>query len=142
MSGNQKTVVKVRYSEVDRMGLVYHVNYLEYFELARSDWVRNYWRPYKEIEDEGYCLVVLEAALNYHKPALYDDVLVIEAHPSDWGRSRLTFDYAVYRECESKPLCTGKTVHCFLNSQRKVIRLPSELVEKLEEFRIVSNPVV
>ena len=135
LSGNKKTGVKVRYSEVDRMGLVYHVNYLEYFELARSDWVRDFWRPYKEIEDEGYYLVVVEALLNYHKSALYDDNLTIEIVPSDWGHSRITFAYSIYRGDEPKPLCTGRTVHCFINKLGKVIRMPTDLYGKLELLR-------
>ena len=120
LAQHHRITVKVRYSEVDRMGLLYHVNYLEYFELARSDWVRKYYRPYREIEDEGYALVVIEAKLKYHKPAYYDDNLEVEVMPCDWGHSRLAFKYAIYRQGESEPLCTGKTCPMVLKGNWKL----------------------
>jgi acyl-CoA thioester hydrolase len=126
------TSVQVRYSEVDRMGLLYHVNYLEYFELARSDWVREFWRPYKEIEDAGYALVVTEAHLKYHRSALYDDMLRVEVVPVQWGNSRIKFEYAIYREGETEPLCTGSTSHCFIDRNGKATRMPPDLRARLE----------
>ena len=134
LEGSQTTTVRIRYSEVDRMGLLYHVNYLEYFELARSDWVRNYWKPYKEIEDSGYTLVVIEARLNYHKPAYYDDLLNIIIRPTDWGSSRITFEYTINRDDEDEPLCRGSTSHCFIDRDGKVARIPEELKEKLDSI--------
>ena len=139
LEGSQATTVRVRYSEVDRMGLLYHVNYLEYFELARSDWVRNYWKPYKEIEDGGYTLVVVEARLHYHKPAYYDDLLYIITRPTDWGSSRIRFEYSIYRDDEDKPLCSGSTSHCFIDSDGKVARIPDDLKEKLNSLDSTSN---
>jgi len=130
INGTASISVRVRYSEVDRMGLLYHVNYLEYFELARSDWMRRFWRPYKEIEDEGYSLVVLEAYIKFIHSAYYDDILKIEATISSWGHSRIKFDYTIYREGE--PLCTGSTSHCFIDRSGKATRMPDELKEKLE----------
>ncbi len=132
VNGTASISVRVRYSEVDRMGFLYHVNYLEYFEIARSDWVRRFWRPYKEIEDEGYSLVVLEAYIKFIHSAYYDDILKIEATISDWGHSRIKFNYAIYREGETDPLCTGNTSHCFIDQSGKVTRMPEELREKLE----------
>ena len=127
------TRVQVRYGEVDRMGLLYHVNYYEYFEWARSDWIRNFWRPYKEIEDEGYALVVIEGYIHYHRPAYYDDWLEIEMDVIEWGRSRISFSYDIRREGESGSLCTGSTSHCFINRDGKPIRLPDEFRELLVE---------
>ncbi|MCF7811538.1 acyl-CoA thioesterase [bacterium] len=134
ITGNHRTAVKVRYSEVDRMGLLYHVNYLEYFELARSDWVREYYRPYLEIEDEGYALVVIEVNINYIKPAFYDDNLEVEVFPCDWGHSRLAFRYAIFRKGEPEPLCTGKTSHCFTDGKGKVKRMPKGLKQRLDNL--------
>ena len=135
MNGNSSTYICVRYSEVDRMGLVYHVNYLEYFELARSDWVRDFWRPYKDIEDEGYALVVIEANITYFRSALYDDRLKIEVSPTDWGKSRIKFEYAIYRDKETEPLCIGSTSHCFIGRNGKVTRIPEQLKTKLDKLR-------
>lgn len=135
LAGNNSTSVRVRYSEVDRMGLLYHVVYLEYFELARAEWVRHFYKPYLEIENDGYALVVIEASLNYHGPAYYDDELVVETQPCDWGNSRLAFEYAIYRKGESSPLCTGRTSHCFIDKKGNVTRMPDDLRKKLEAFK-------
>ncbi|HHE46805.1 MAG TPA: acyl-CoA thioesterase [Bacteroidetes bacterium] len=125
--------LRVRYSEVDRMGLLYHVNYLEYFELARSEWIRRFWLPYKEIEDRGYALVVLEAHIRFIRPAYYDDGLTVTATISDWGRSRIKFNYNIHRAGEGELICTGSTSHCFINSKTgRVIRMPDGLKEKLD----------
>ncbi|MDP8229317.1 MAG: thioesterase family protein [Candidatus Electryoneaceae bacterium] len=129
---NKPTHVQVRYGEVDRMGLLYHVNYYEYFEWARSDWIRNFWRPYKEIEDDGYALVVIEGHIHYHSPAYYDDRLEVTMDVIDWGRSRIRFSYAICREGESEPLCTGSTSHCFIRDG-KPVRLPDEFVKLLDK---------
>ncbi len=123
--------VRVRYSEVDRMGLLYHVNYLEYFELARSEWIRRFWKPYRRIEDEGLMLVVVEAHLRFHRPAYYDELLEIEARLEDWGRSRLTFAYRIFRTGDDKPLCTGRTGHCFVTGKGELCRIPERLRELL-----------
>lgn len=127
------TSIRIRYSETDRMGLAYHVNYLEYFELARSDWFRQFWRPYREIEDEGYCLVVTEAHIHYLRPASYDDLLRIEVRPEEWGQTRITFSYTVRQENETEPICTGRTVHCFIDRNGKAIHMPAELQRRLAE---------
>ncbi len=114
------------------MGLLYHVVYLEYFELARSDWMRSFYRPYLEIEDEGYALVVIKASLKYHSPAYYDDELVVEIRPCDWGQSRLAFEYTVFRKGESSPLCTGRTSHCFIDNKGSVTRMPDDFRKRLK----------
>ncbi|MFH0764960.1 MAG: thioesterase family protein, partial [Calditrichota bacterium] len=107
----QPARLRVRYSEVDRMGMVYHVNYLEYFELARSEWIRQVWKPYREIEDAGYALVVIEVKIKFISSAKYDDELEIFAELFDVGRSRLGFTYRVMRPPLNEPLCTGSTRH-------------------------------
>jgi acyl-CoA thioester hydrolase len=128
------TKIQVRYSQVDQMGFLYHVHYYEYFEWARSDWIRNFWKPYKDIEDDGYALVVIEAHLRYHKPAYYDDTLLVEMKIVEYGNSRATFEYTVTREGEDNPLCTGQTSHCFINKKGKPTRMPKELHLRLEQL--------
>lgn len=133
LTGWHRTTIRVRYSEVDRMGLLYHVNHLEYFEVARSDWVRKFWRTYREIEDEGYCLVVLEAIIRYIQPAYYDEELVVKVKPTGWGRSRVTFAYEINRRGQREPICTGETRHCFLDRKGRVVKMPDELRKRLDE---------
>jgi acyl-CoA thioester hydrolase len=115
------------------MGLLYHVNHLEYFEVARSDWIRKFWRSYREIEDEGFCLVAIEARVRYHKPARYDELVEVHVRPVDWGRSRITFEYVILRPGETDPICTGQTRHCFVDRGGKAVRMPEELRRRLTE---------
>jgi len=131
----EPTRTRVRYSQVDRMRLLYHVVYLEFFEWARAEWARRFWKPYKELEDAGLVLVVIEAKLRYLKPAYYDDELLLYARPYDWGRSRLEFDYRIERLGEPQPICAGHTAHCFLNLQGKPVKLPDDLRELLEQAK-------
>jgi len=134
LTGWHNARIRVRYSEVDRMGLLYHVNHLEYFEVARSDWIRKFWRSYRQIEDDGYRLVALEATIRYLKPARYDEELTIRIKPADWGRSRITFAYEIRRRGERQPLCTGETKHCFTDRRGRAVRMPEELRKRLDEI--------
>jgi len=133
------TRIRVRYSEVDRMGLLYHVNHLEYFEVARSEWIRQFWRSYRDIEDEGFALVVIEATINYRRPAYYDDELLVEISELDWGRSRITFNYLIHRVGESEPVCSGRTQHCFVDRSGKVVKIPDPLRIKLDNACKISD---
>jgi len=133
------TRLRVRYSDVDRMGLLYHVNYLEFFEHARSDWIRAFWKPYKEIEDAGMALVVIEAHLHYLKSGKYDDELEVHAKLTDWGRSRFRFEYVINRVGDIEPLCTGWTAHCFIGRDGKPTKMPEELRAKLSAVSGTNN---
>lgn len=124
--------IRVRYSETDRMGIVYHVNYIEYFELARSEWIRRFWKPYREIEDEGYFLLVIEVGIQYLHPARYDDLLEVRAFPSDWGNSRVEFEYQIDGKSDGKTICTGFSRHCFADRSGKPVKMPPELKQLLQ----------
>ncbi len=135
MIGLPPTFIRVRYSDVDRTGFLYHVNYLEYFEVARSDWIRRFWRPYKEIEDAGYALVVIEARLKYLKPARYDDELEVHADLAGWGRSRIEFNYRIQLRGGDVLICTGQTTHCFIDRSGTPTGMPGELRALLDSHR-------
>lgn len=132
MTSVEPTRIRVRYSDVDRMGLLYHVNYLEYFEVGRSDWIRRLWKPYKEIEDAGFALVVIEAHLRFIRPGKYDDELELYVAPTEWGNSRIRFGYRLIRAADGDILCEGWTSHCFISSEGKPVRMPEELHRRLE----------
>lgn len=116
------------------MGLLYHVAYLEYFEVARSDWIRQIWKSYREIEDEGYALVVIEAELKYLKPAQYDQLLQVELDVPDWGRSSIVFTYAIRGKDDGELKCTGRTAHCFISTDGKPVRMPGKFQELLQKL--------
>lgn len=125
---------RIRYSDVDRMGFLYHVNYLEYFEVGRSEWIRWFWKPYIEIEDAGFALVVIEASLRFVTPGKYDDFIEVAVRATDWGRSRIVFEYAITRPADNALLCDGRTAHCFINKTGKPIKMPDGLREQFQSY--------
>jgi len=107
------TRLRVRYAETDKMGIVYHANYLVWFEVGRSDLFRELHLPYTEFEEQGLGLAVIEASCRYRKPAHYDDELVIITEVDHMSSRSARFCYHVYRE--DILLAEGKTVHAFIN---------------------------
>ncbi|HIE05025.1 MAG TPA: acyl-CoA thioesterase [Candidatus Latescibacteria bacterium] len=123
-----ETKILVRYAEVDRMDLVHSSRYLEWFEIGRTELLRAIGLPYRELEDGGVFLPVVEAHVEYIEPVRYDDRLRIVTRGSVQG-ARLRMDYEVFREGEL--VARGYTVHACLNRQRRPIRPPKELREAL-----------
>ncbi|HLB25994.1 MAG TPA: thioesterase family protein [Nitrospirota bacterium] len=122
---------RVTYHETDKMGFVYYSNYLVYFEIGRTELIRASGLAYRELEDMGYCLPVIEASCRYHKPALYDDLLVIRTRASEFKGIRLGFDYEILRE--GITLAEGKTLHAFMDAQGRPRKLDRLLKEKLDK---------
>ncbi len=129
------TDIRVRYAETDGMKVVYHGNYLTYFEEARTNLFRNIGVVYSEIEKTGVYLVVLEAHLNYRRSALYDDILHVKATLKEFPVMRMTINYEITRNNENEILITGQTVHAFINAQtNKPIRPPKEYIELIQKY--------
>lgn len=122
-----ETQIRVRYAETDAMGVVYHANYLAWFEMARIEMLDKMGIPYKSLEEEGYLLPVLDAQLAYKSPARFDDRLTIEAKITEPPRMKIAIEYAVRRD--DTLLCTGKTVHAFLTKNLLPTRPPKRFVE-------------
>lgn len=98
MKNRGEIQVRVRYSETDQMGVVYHSNYLNYLELSRVEWLRDLGFSYAELEKNGVLLPVVHAALNYRYPARYDDLLRIETWVSELGGSSIEFHSEIFNE--------------------------------------------
>ena len=90
--------IRVRYAETDRMGLLHHANYLVYFEQARTELLRTQGRTYKDIEDEGFYLVISKLEVKYKLPAHYDDVLTVRTTVTRSTPVRLEHKYEVLRD--------------------------------------------
>jgi len=118
--------VTVRYAETDMMGVVYHGNYLPWFEIGRTTLLKELGLPYRALEAEGYRLPVLEVAAKYFRPALYDDTLTILTTLSEKPILRIRLDYEVRRGDEL--LATGHTVHAFIDREGKPVRPPPSVV--------------
>jgi len=112
---SSKTHVRVRYSETDQMGIVYHANYFVWFEVGRSELFRELDLPYTQFEEQGLGLAVIEASCRYRKPSRYDDDLVIVTELDKISSRSANFSYQVYRE--EILLAEGKTVHVFINKE-------------------------
>lgn len=123
------TDIRVRYAETDGMKVVYHGNYLVYFEEARTNLFRNIGIVYSEIEKTGIFLVVVEAHLNFRRSAIYDDILHVKATLSELPAMKLTINYEITRNNDAESLVLGQTIHAFINEQtNKPIRPPKEYI--------------
>ena len=124
---------RVRYGETDQMGVVYHANYLSFFEVARTELIRLRGVAYSALEEGGLRLMVTEVGMQYHSSGRYDDVLAITARLAESGPARVRFDYEVRREGEEEVLVTGHTVLASIAEDGRPCRLPPELREIFEQ---------
>ncbi len=119
---------RVRYGEVDPMGVVYHAHYLNYFEHARTEMMREMGLAYKDLEDAGVMMPVVDLALQYRRPALYDDLLAIHVCVADPPSSRIKIDYAVRRDGEAQVLVSGHVTLCFIDrARRRPVSAPEQM---------------
>ncbi len=121
-----RTEIRVRYAETDMMSIAYHGSYLPWLEIGRTELLRQNGFPYADLEREGYRLPVLEVGMNYKRPALYDDVVTIEASLREKPVLRIRMEYRLLRG--DVLLATGHTVHAFLNHKNEVVRPPPRFV--------------
>jgi acyl-CoA thioester hydrolase len=125
------TSVTVRYAETDMMGIVYHANYLPWFEVGRTTLLKEIGVPYRRLEEEGFRLPVLEVAAKYLRPALYDDTLEVVTTLRERPAIRIRLEYEVRRGGEL--LATGSSLHAFVDRQGRPVRPPpwaAELIKK------------
>ena len=97
MPDSHDTTIRVRYAETDRMGLLHHANYFVYFEQARTEMLRSRGLSYREIEDSGHLLVIIEIGCKFKKPAYYDDVLTIRTTVARVTHVKIVHEYRVLR---------------------------------------------
>jgi len=129
------TDIRVRYAETDAMKVVYHGNYLPYFEEARTDLFRSIGLTYAEIEREGFYLVVLEAHAHYKRSAVYDDILHVKASLRELPAMKITIHYEITRNDRTELLVTGQTVHAFVNvATGRPIRPPQEYLTVMQRY--------
>jgi acyl-CoA thioester hydrolase len=114
--------VRVSYRDTDQMGYVYYANYLVYFEMARTELLRNLGRTYRECEEEGVFLPVIEAQCKYNAPAHYDDLLEVHVRVTRWTRAAIDFEYSCRCQGDDAILVTGRTRHAFTNREGRVVR--------------------
>lgn len=122
------------YIDTDRSGVVYHSNYLRYFEFGRASLMRDTGYPYRLVEESGYVYPIIEVGLEYHAPLHYDDPMHIHTRPSHLERVKLRFDYAITNSDTGTLVCTGFTRHCALNEKGIPIAIDDKTVELWKNF--------
>ncbi|MCR9228963.1 MAG: acyl-CoA thioesterase [Flavobacteriaceae bacterium] len=122
---------RVRYAETDQMGVVYHGNYAQYFEMGRVEWLRAMGITYKSMEDNGVMLPVISLHIDYKKSALYDDLLTVHTKLKSKPLVKIEFDYEISNEA-GELLATANTVLAFMDKKTgRPIKCPDYILEKL-----------
>ena len=111
---DHKIEVRVRYSETDQMGVVYHGNYIPYFEIGRVEWLRNKGISYKSMEASGIALPIVSMNINYKKSARYDELLTVHTVFKSQSSVKIEFDCAIYNESDEL-LTTAQFILVFVS---------------------------
>jgi len=119
--------IRVRYAETDRMGLLHHANYLVYFEQARTELLRSQGAAYKELEDQGFFLVIAKVEIKYRNPAHYDDVLTIRTTVTRTTPVRIEHKYEVFRDATT--ICEASTTLACVDRAGKLQPMPPWLAD-------------
>lgn len=118
-----KTQIRVIYADTDAMGVVYHTNYIKWFEVGRCELLRSIGYPYARLEEAGILLPVAECSCKYKLPAVYDDMLEITARIAELKGATITLEYEIRRLETGELLVTGSTKHAITDPGFKPIRL-------------------
>lgn len=114
------------------MGVMYYAEYFHLFERSRSEYIRHFGISYAEAEKKGIILPVREAECRYRHPARYDELVLIRAAVSEWGRASLVFLYEIWNEDKTQILAEGRTKHAFVSSQGKPVPAPGWFRELIQ----------
>jgi acyl-CoA thioester hydrolase len=117
--------IRVRYAETDRMGLLHHANYLIYFEQGRTELLRAQGLAYKDLEDQGYLLVLTKAEVRYRRPARYDDLLTVRTTVERTTGVRIDHRYELF--CDGALLAEGATTLACVDHEGRPQPLPEYL---------------
>ncbi len=128
--------IRVRYGETDQMGVVYHANYAVYFEVGRTEWLREFGLSYSAMEAEGIMLPVISLSINYKNSARYDDVLKVKTRLKKMPTASIEFDYELLNN-KGELLATGNTILAFVDAKRnRPTRCPKYLLDKLQNYSL------
>ncbi len=130
-----KTTIRVRYADTDKMQFVYNGKYLEYIEVGRAELLRSIGLPYSEVETRGYQLPLIEAGLKYKQPAMYDELLELEAINRELYSAKVHIEYIVSKKETGEIVAEGSTTHMFIKSDsKKPTRPPQFYIDALKEY--------
>lgn len=130
----QEVQLRVRYADTDQMGYVYYGNYAAYYEVARVEAFRNIGFAYKQLEEAGIMMPVLELKCNYLQAAKYDDLLTIKVSIPEYPKARITYIYEIFNEAGTL-LNKGETTLAFINMESgRPMRTPDVMKELLDPY--------
>lgn len=118
-----RTRIVARYNETDKMGIVHHSQYVNWFEVARTDWVRQFGLSFRQIEERSLMLPVIGIRVRYHASARYDDAVIVETSLREYDTIRLSFNYRVIREADGELLADGYSEHCWTDDRMHPVSL-------------------
>lgn len=130
------TNIRVIFADTDAMGIVYHTNYIKWFEIGRNEIFRQLGLLYSEIEKHGYNLPVTEANCHYLFPARYDQLLIVETTIAYISRTVIKFNYNIWDEHKKHKHTSGYTIHACTNNEGKVRRIPPLLLDLKAKYNI------
>ncbi|MBR5133076.1 MAG: acyl-CoA thioesterase [Alistipes sp.] len=129
-----ETKIRVEYHHTDQMGIVHHSNYVKFFEVARTEWLRAMGMTYAEMERRGVMMPIVEVNVKYRQPAYYDELISVTASVDELPMARMTFKYEIRGE-DGREIATGSTTLGFIDkTTRRVQRAPVWLMEVLEKL--------
>ncbi len=125
------TEIRVRYGETDQMGVVYHGNYAQFLEVARVEWLRSIDISYKKMENDGVMLPVVNLNINFKKPAVYDEMIIVKTKLREKPGLKITVDQEIYNK-NNDLLTVSEITLVFVNMQtKKPMLCPDDLLRKL-----------
>ena len=131
-----RTPVKIRaiYADTDAMGIVYHTNYIRWFEIGRTELFRDMGILYPEVEAAGFNLPLTQVYCHYHLPAHYDEILLVETRIAYFKRASMKFTYRIRDEIRKNLLTEGYTIHACTDQGGKIVRIPAIVADKVRSF--------
>ncbi len=122
------------YADTDCSKVVYHANYLLYFEIGRGSLMREAAYPYKEVEESGFVYPIIEIGVQYYNPLYYDDPMWIHTRPGEKERVKMMFDYVITHAESGDLVCKGFTKHCAINSNGNPTAIDEKTISLWEKF--------
>src|SRR3989338_5098950 len=130
-----KIEVRVYYADTDHEGVVYYANYLKWFEIGRTEILRQYGYDYSDIEKKNLIVHVVEVKCSYKQSAKYNDVIIVNTTIGNIGNSSIRFNYEIIRKSDNELLAEGHTINVFVDRKTmKSIKIPEELRKALQSY--------
>jgi acyl-CoA thioester hydrolase len=125
--------IRIYYYDTDSGGVVYHANYLKYFEIGRSDYMRRHGVDPQEMANQGLIFVITQTELSFRAPARYGDILTIDTQVEEIAGASIVFAYKIHLKGQAKPIVTGTTKLAMVNRSMKVQRFTEDFIARLQD---------